>query len=471
MYAKSIPAPLAGMLLFIEVTRSERMRQKRKKTSQGTKIIVVSFAVVILIGTLLLMLPFASSSGRSCGFLTALFTATSASCVTGLVLVDTLTAWTLFGQIVILLMIQLGGLGFMTLIFFLVVQVRKKTSLSQRLMMVSAFNLDHLSDAVSVVKHALKITFVLEGAGAVILTLCFAPRYGWGAIWKGIFTAVSAFCNAGFDLFGPDGFGSVSVYNDHPVVMLTIMALVVCGGLGFFVWEDIFRKRNFRALSLYSKMVIWLTGAFLVAGALFFFCVEFNNPDTLGTMPVWQRGLNAMFQSVTLRTAGFTSIDQGGLRDVSAVLSCLLMLVGGSSGSTAGGLKTVTVGVLLLALREGLRGREKITICGRTIPQQKVLAAVTLVLMVGVLFLASSMAIAIVDGIPYLAAAYEAASAIGTVGLTTGITAGLSSVSHVLLILMMYLGRVGVLSFSIAFLTQNRTADKVGYPETNVMIG
>jgi len=447
------------------------MKARRKKTNQATKMIVLSFAAIILIGTILLLLPVSSASGQSCGLMTALFTATSATCVTGLVLVDTLTAWSLFGQIVILLMIQLGGLGFMTMIFFLVMQVKKKTSLSQRLMMASAFNLDNLGDAVGVVKRALKITFAMEGAGAVILTLCFFPRYGWSAIWKGIFTAISAFCNAGFDLFGPEGMGSISSYNHHPIVLFTIMILVVCGGLGFFVWEDIRLKRKFRTLSLYSKMVIWLTGGFLLTGAVFFFCAEFNNPETLGAMPVWQRALNAVFQSVTLRTAGFASFNQGGLNDVSVVLSCMFMLVGGSSGSTAGGLKTVTIGVLLLALREGLRGREKVTFRGRTIPQQKVLAAVTLVLMVGVLFLASSMAIAIVDGIPYLAAAYEAASAIGTVGLTTGITGGLSTVSHILLVLMMYLGRIGVLSFSVAFLMQNKSADKIGYPETNVMIG
>lgn len=445
--------------------------KRKKRASQATKIIVLSFAAVILTGTLLLMLPFASAAGESCGFVTALFTATSATCVTGLILVDTLTAWTVFGQAIILLLIQLGGLGFMTIIFFLTVQIRKKSSLSQRLMMASAFNLEHMNDAAGVVKYALKVTFTMEGTGAVILALCFAPRYGWGSIWKGIFISVSAFCNAGFDLLGPDGLGSLSTYSSHPIVLFTIMVLIVCGGLGFFVWEDIRVRRNFRTLSLYSKMVIWLTGAFLMVGAVFFFCAEFNNPETFGNMPVWQRGLNAMFQSVTLRTAGFTTVNQGGLTDVSLVMSCLLMLVGGSSGSTAGGLKTVTVGVLLLALRAGLRGREKVTFRGRTIPQQKVLAAVTLVLMVGVLFLVSSMAIALVDDTPYLAAAYEAASAIGTVGLTTGITAGLSTGSHLLLILMMYLGRVGVLSFSIAFLTQSKTAEKIGYPDTNVMIG
>lgn len=445
--------------------------KRKKRASQATKVIVLSFAAVILIGTLLLMLPFASVAGESCGFLTALFTATSATCVTGLVLVDTLTAWTLFGQIVILLMIQLGGLGFMTIIFFFVVQIRKRSSLSQRLMMASSFNLDNINDGALVVKNALKVTLLLESVGAAILTLCFIPRYGWGAIWKGIFIAVSAYCNAGFDLLGPDGTGSLSTYSSHPIVLLTVMVLVVGGGLGFFVWEDIFRKRSFHKLSLYSKMVIWLTGVLLLFGTVFFLCAEFHNPATFGEMPVWQRVLNAMFQSVTLRTAGFSAIDQGGLTDISMVMSTLLMMIGGSSGSTAGGLKTVTIGVLLLALREGLRGRTQVTFRGRTIPQQKVLAAVTLVLMVGVLFLTTSMTIAILNGVPYLNAAYEAASAIGTVGLSTGMTAGLTSISHVLLIAVMYLGRVGVLSFSLAFLTQGRTAEKIGYPETNIMIG
>lgn len=448
------------------------MRSKRKKrASQATRVVALSFGGIILIGTLLLLLPISSVSGESCGLIAALFTATSATCVTGLILVDTLTAWTAFGQVVILLMIQLGGLGFMTVIFFLATMVRQKTSLSQRLLVVSAFNLNDMSDTVRVVKHALQMTFMVEGAGAVILAACFAPRYGFGAIWKGIFVSVSAFCNAGFDILGPDGLGSLSTYDGHPIVLLTVMMLIICGGLGFFVWEEIREKRKFQALSLYSKMVIRITGALVVFGAVFFFCAEFRNPQTLGSMPVWKRGLNALFQSVTLRTAGFTTINQGGLKDVSLVLSILLMLVGGSSGSTAGGLKTVTIGVLLLALRAGLRGREAVTFRGRTIPQQKVLAALTLVLVIGFLFVVFSMAVAIADQVPYLQAAYEVASALGTVGLTTGITAGLSPFSHLLLIVMMYLGRVGVLSFSIAFLTRSGGANKISYPETNVMIG
>lgn len=448
------------------------MRRKQKRhASQATRVIALSFGGIILAGTILLMLPAASADGEGRGPLTALFTATSATCVTGLTMVDTLTGWSLFGQAVILAMIQLGGLGFMTMIFCLGALVRRKSSLSQRLMMVSAFNLNDMDDVGRVVWRSLQLTFAIEGAGALILTLCFLPRYGWMAVWKGIFTAVSAFCNAGFDLLGPQGAGSLSSCQGNPVVLLTVMALIVCGGLGFFVWEEIRTKRSYRTLSLYSRMVICLTGALIGLGAVFFFCAEFRNNATLGAMPVWQRALNALFQSVTLRTAGFTTFNQGGLTDVSMAASILFMLVGGSSGSTAGGLKTVTLGVLLLSLRAGLRGREDVTFKGRTIPSRKVLSALTLALVVGFLFLAASMTIAIADSVPFLQAAYEAASAIGTVGLTTGITAGLSPFSHVLLIVLMYLGRVGVLSFSVAFLNQRGGAGRISYPETNVMIG
>jgi len=318
---------------------------------------------------------------------------------------------------------------------------------------------------------ALKTTFVFEGAGAMILTACFWPRYGIGAIWKGVFTAVSAFCNAGFDIFGTDKIGSLSTYDGNPVVILTVTALIACGGLGFFVWEEIKSKRGLRGLSLYSKMVLFMTAALLLLGTLFFFFSEWDNPHTLGPMPVWKGLLNALFQSTTLRTAGFYSISQGALTDVSLVMCILLMLVGGSSGSCAGGLKTGTVGVLLLALRSGLQGRDVVTFRGRTIPDQKVLSAMTLMLVFVFLFIAASMGIAIVDDVPYLAAAYETASAMATVGVTTGITPELSTVSHIILILLMYLGRVGVLSLSLAFMTQKKAHSKINYPHADVMIG
>ena len=444
---------------------------RRRRVVNSTRVIAGSFAGVILMGALLLMLPISSVSGESCGLMTALFTATSATCVTGLILVDTLTQFTMFGQVVILILIQLGGLGFMSVIFLLASLVRKRMSLSQRLMMVSAFNLNDMHDVARLVGNAFRLTFVVEAMGAIILTGCFLPRYGLGAIWKGIFISVSAFCNAGFDLLGPDQAGSLSTYADNPVVLLTVAALIVCGGLGFFVWEEILHRKSFHRLSLYSKMVLVITAVLIVGGTLFFLAVEHDNPQTLGEMPWWQKGVNALFQSVTLRTAGFLTVNQGYLQEVSQMVCVLFMLVGGSAGSTAGGIKTVTLGVLVLAMRAGLHGRSDVTIRGRTIPLTKVLSAVTLVLVVSVMFLFSSIAISLVDGVPYLAAAYETASALGTVGLTTGITPTLSTLSHVLLIVMMYLGRVGVLSFSVAFLSQGGRKSRISYPESDVMIG
>ena len=446
----------------------------RNRSLNATRVVAVSFAVIILVGALLLTLPIASRSGESAGFFTGLFTATSATCVTGLILVDTWTQWSLFGQVVILAMIQLGGLGFMTVITLVSFALHRRIGLSERLIMVSTLNLNDLDGVVRVVRHALMGTFLLEGIGAVILSVCMIPEFGIaGGIWRGIFHAVSAFCNAGFDLLGGrfGAFSSLVGYNDHPVVLLTIAALITVGGLGFFVWEDILRKRSIHRLSVYSKMVLLMTALLIVGGAAFFLVEEYANPATLGNMPFWQKLCNALFQSVTLRTAGFDAIGQGGLGDSSKAFSSILMLIGGSSGSTAGGLKTATVAVLLLALRSGLAGREQVTFRGRTIPYRRVLNAMTLALVMLFLFLVGSMVISTVEGLPYLDCAFEVASAMGTVGLTTGLTPNLTPFSQTLIILLMYLGRVGVLSFSIALMTRGRTMDKIRYPEMNVMIG
>lgn len=445
----------------------------KRKNWNPTRMIAVGFAAVILLGTLLLHLPFAARSGESTPWLTCLFTATSATCVTGLVQVDTVLHWSGFGQTVILLLIQLGGLGFVTLLSMVSFALGSRIGLSQRMMMASALNLPSTAGAVRVVRRALKGTFLLESLGALALSTRFIPVFGWGkGLWFSVFHSISAFCNGGFDLMGEYSgpYSSVTAFRDDPVVLLTLMILIVVGGLGFFVWEDILEHCCWSKLSLYSKLVLSITVGLILCGTIFFLWLEGDNPATLGGMGMGEKLLNALFQSVTLRTAGFAALDQGELTESGAVVSAVLMLIGGSSGSTAGGLKTVTVGVLLIALWESLRGREQVLLCGRTIPARRVLDAMTLTLTVVVLFVGGAVMLSAVEGFPFVAAAYESASALGTVGLSMGATPGLSGQGSLLIALFMYMGRVGILSFSMAFMTR-RGAGKLRYPTVDVLIG
>lgn len=445
----------------------------RSQNLNPTRVIVCGFAVVILLGTVLLHLPISARNGNSTSWLVCLFTATSATCVTGLVQVDTMLHWSGFGQGVILLLLQLGGLGFITLLTLISLVMKQRIGLSQRLMMTSALNLPNMAGVVRVVKHALIGTFLAEGIGALLLSSRFIPLFGLGrGIWFSVFHSVSAFCNGGFDLMGEYSgpYSSLAGFRDDPLVLLTIIALIVFGGLGFFVWEDLLNKLSWKKLSLYSKLVLGITGGLILFGTLFVLGIEWNNPATLGNMPVWEKVLNALFQSVTLRTAGYATLDQGFLGDSCAALSAILMLIGGSSGSTAGGIKTVTFGVLLLTVWSSLRGREDVVFRGRTIPARKVLDAVTLTLTVGVLFLFGAMSLSLADGLPIMTAVYEIASALGTVGLSMGATPELSTLSSLIVIAYMFLGRVGILSFSIAFM--NRRGDsKLRYPTVEVLIG
>ena len=439
-----------------------------------TRFVVVGFLAIILTGAFLLWLPISSRTGEYTSPLVCLFTATSATCVTGLVQVDTYQHWTFFGQAVILVLIQLGGLGFVSLITLVALVMRQRIGLAQRMIMASALNLNGTAGVVRVVRHALIGTFALEGIGAVLLATRFVPMFGWvKGIWFGIFHSISAFCNAGFDLLGgySQPFGSLLGFEGDPLVLFTIMILIVCGGLGFFVWEDVFQSRNWKKLTLYSKMALAITAALIVFGFLFILLAEWGNPGTLGALPIGQRFTNALFQSVTLRTAGYATLNQGMLLDSTIVMCIILMLVGGSSGSTAGGIKTVTMGILLLSVRDGMRGRSEVVVRGRTIPQNRVLNAMTLTIVVILLFITGSMALTMMEGLPFLDAAFEVASAMGTVGLSVGITPDLSAVSTMMITLLMFLGRVGILSFSIAFLNNNRTVNKIRYPSVDVLVG
>lgn len=438
----------------------------------ATKIAVLSFVVVILVGALLLTLPVSSRDGYSCGFLPALFTATSATCVTGLVLFDTFTQWSGFGQIVILLLIQIGGLGFMSITSIYFFLLRKKVGLKQRMVLAQAMGLDEMEGIVRLEKHVLLGTFSMEGIGASILFLRFFPKYGlWNSVKWGVFHAVSAFCNAGFDILGCITPGaSMMEFGTDPVVILTLSALIILGGLGFFVWEEVATKRRFKKFSVYTKLVLLITGFLILAGWGIICALEWRNPATLGNLTVPQKLLAGFFQSVTLRTAGFAGIDQGAMTEASRAVSVLVMLVGGSSGSTAGGLKTVTAGVLLLSLWARIRGRNHVTAFSRMIPDEQVTDAMTLSsVMIGLCFFGGI--VLSVSGIPFLNALFESASAIATVGLSTGITPLLGPACQLLLILYMFFGRVGVMTISLAFLSADRAEDRFQYAKTKLLIG
>lgn len=435
--------------------------------------IVLVFLAIILAGTLLLMLPAASKGGESASFITALFTATSCTCVTGLALVDTFTHWSVFGQIVMLCLIQIGGLGFMTVMTLFFLAAHRKIGLKERLIIAQSFGLEKLSGLVRLVRKVLIRTAVIEGTGALILTIRFFMQMPVGrAVWCGVFHAVSAFCNAGFDILGDlQAGGSLAGYVSDPVVNVTLMALILLGGLGFFVWEDILQKKRLQDLSVYTKLVLIISAVLVFGGAALFAFLEWDNPATLGTLGVGGKILASFFQSVTTRTAGFYTISQGALMDASLVLTDVLMFIGGGSGSTAGGAKMVTVAVLLLSVISAAGGRSQTTIMRRSIGAQQVRNAVAVITMMFVIALSAAMILCVSNGLPIKDCFYETVSAIATVGLTTGITAQLNTLSHIILIILMFFGRVGIMTISLGFLFSDRAAERYRYAEAKILIG
>lgn len=443
---------------------------KRRIALSPTQIIAITFALIIVTGALLLTMPAASKDGVSCGFLPALFTATSSTCVTGLVMFDTGSQWSTFGQVVIITMIEIGGLGFMSMASLVIFAFRRKVGLRQRMLMAQALSVNEMEGVVTLQKWVLGGSLSIQAIAALVLFFRFLPQYGAGkALWYGVFHAISAFCNAGFDIFG---FGdSLVQFNSDPLVCITLMILVAVGGLGFFVWEEAARVRRFKKFSVYTKLVLIASLVLTVGGAALIALVEWNNPDTLGTMGIGDKILNSFFQSVTVRTAGFDSIGQGSMTDAGKAISMALMIVGGSSGSTAGGIKTVTVVVLMLFLWSRARGRSTVCVFKRTVPAEKVMDAMTIVGIVvglaffGGLFITATSPISFTDGL------YEAVSAIATVGLTTGVTTSLSIPAQILIILYMYFGRVGVLTISLGFMMGDRSEERFRYAQTNLLIG
>ena len=458
----------------MECVRYLGRRKGRRPAMHAAMVVALGFLIIILTGAVLLTLPISARSGEPTDFLDALFTATSATCVTGLVTVGTATHWSGFGQAVILLLIQIGGLGFMSLASIASFLTRRTITLRERMVMSAGLNLTENAGIVRLTRRVLLGTLAFEGAGAVLLATRFVPRVGlWQGIKMGVFHSVSAFCNAGFDLIGtPDNpFASLTGYADDVLVNLTIMALIVIGGLGFFVWGDIWDKRRFRRLRLHTKLVLITTALLLCAGFVLTLLFEWGNPQTLGEMPVQDKLLAAAFQSVTLRTAGFNTIDQAALTGPSQAVACLLMMIGGSPGSTAGGIKTVTAAVLVLSAISALRGRTTVSAFGRTIISRSIMNAVAMMIVGGTLSLTGACVISYVESASFGECLFEAVSAFATVGLSMGLTPTLSAVSRLILILLMYLGRVGVLTLGVAVLMRHREPPKMQYPDGDVMVG
>lgn len=446
-------------------------KEKVKKKQSATRSIALGFALIIFVGAIMLTLPIATRTGEV-NFIASLFTATSATCVTGLVVADTYQNWSVFGQIVVITMIQLGGLGFMTVGVYISVLLKKKIGLQERESIHESVNTLETAGVVRLVKKIVQGTFIIEGIGAMLLATRFIPRFGVKrGIYYSVFHSISAFCNAGFDLMGIEGeYSSLVVFEDDIVVNLVVMSLILIGGLGFIVWDDIQRNKwHFKKYLLHSKIVIISTVIITLVTTILFFTFEYNN--TLRDMTLQGKILGAAFSSVTPRTAGFNTVDTAALSEAGKLLSMVLMFIGGSPGSTAGGAKTTTIVVLVCYAIAMIRSHEDINLFGRRLTAYVVKKANAVVMINLVLSLIVAMMIMAMQ--PMLAGTdvmFEVLSAINTVGMTTGITRELNVVARMLIIILMYCGRLGSLSFALVF-AQKNTMDSIRQPQEKIIVG
>lgn len=447
--------------------------EKNARPSQPARVIAGSFALVILIGMVLLMLPIASKTGEFTPPLNALFTATTSTCVTGLVIYDTFSHWSLFGQGVILVLIQIGGIGLVTLTTFFTLVLRQKIGLSSLVLAQESVNTNSIRNLHSLIKLVIVSTLVVELAGALLLSTRFIPRYGLAGIWISVFTAISAYCNAGIDIFGREApFSSLTIFSDDVVVNITIMLLIIIGGLGFIVFQDILSYRRQRHLMLHTRTVLFVTAVLILCGAIVFFLVEYNNPATLGNMPLGQKILASFFQSVTPRTAGFNTVDLAGMHDATKLFMCVLMFIGAAPGSTGGGIKVTTFMVLVMTVIGTLRNKTQTTIMRRRVDHMVVYRSLAITVLSVCLCIVTACIILIENDVATIDGIFEAFSAFGTVGLSTGITPTLGIVSKIALILTMFIGRVGSISFILAItLRLAYHPRKLVLPEGQIIVG
>ncbi len=433
-------------------------------------IIALGFLAIIGLGSLLFMLPFTSRSGEGLGFLESLFTATSAACVTGLVVVDTWSHFTFAGQLILLLLIQVGGLGYMTLVLMTALLLGKKIGLRQRSVMMESVSAPQLGDVLRLLRYILVGTAIIEGCGAVLLALRFVPELGaLRGVWYAAFHSISAFCNAGFDLMGFRApYGSLVYYAEDPLVSLTVAALILLGGLGFLVWEDLWRNRlHFRKYSLHTKLVLTASAVLTFGGAVLFFFAE--RRGVLAGFSLPSQLLAAFFQSVTARTAGFNTVDLASLSGAGSLLMLALMFVGAGPGSTGGGVKITTVAVCLLSLWNFVRGRREVSVFNRRLDEGQVRRSAAGVTLYLVLALAGCYLLLASQGVPLQDALFEIFSAMSTVGLSTGITRSLSAANRLLLIAMMFAGRIGSLTMIMA--VAERRPARIKDPVEHIVIG
>ena len=443
---------------------------------QPERILACGFLVLILLGTVLLCLPVSTVDGRGLSVFDGLFTATSAVCVTGLVAVDTGTTFSPVGQGILLALIEVGGLGFMVFATLIMGLLGRRLSLKNRVLIRESMSGTTLSGLVDVTRVYVCIALGIEAVGALLLSFRFVPCFGWGqGIWYAVFHAVSAFCNAGFDLFG--NFSSLTSFYDDPLVVLTVSALIIMGSMGFLVIFEVLRDRgSWKKLSLHSRVALIATAGLLLGGSLLFALIEWDNPATLAVegSTVGSKLLGAFFQSVTMRTAGFNTIDLAGMTGAGKLVAVVLMFIGASPASTGGGVKTTTVALVMLVVWSVIRGNEDVTALKKRLPEELARRALTIVTISMLLTLAGTIVLACIerDGVPLIDLLFETTSAVATVGVSAAGTPSLSPVSRAFIIPMMYFGRVGPLTMALAFANrQNNTKNRVRYPEERIMIG
>ncbi len=453
------------------------MKKKHFKFSTS-HIIMFSFFLAITLGSLLLALPISSASGRAVPYIDALFTATTATCVTGLVTVPTVSTWSIFGQAVILILIQIGGLGIITIMSWLMITLHKKLSIGDRLLIQDAFNLNSLSGLAKFVKRVINGTFLIEAIGAFLYMTVFIPEFGiLRGIWISVFNSVSAFCNAGIDIISET---SLCNYATNPIINTVTSLLIIFGGIGYVVWWDVLRViknrpkhglKLFKHLTLQSRIAILFSLLLIALGGIFIFIFEYNNPLTLKDYSIFDKIQMSLFQSVTTRTAGFASIPQENLSNPSAVINIVLMFIGGSPIGTAGGIKTVTVAVLIATAVSTVKNREEITLLGRSISRQSVNKAVAVFSMSFLIMLVSTVLLSAVTDAPALDILYETVSATATVGLSRNLTSSINFIGKIIIIATMYLGRVGPISLAIAFNLKKSSQNIIKNPTEEISIG